>query len=247
MRVPGLARKFWTITSWRWPCRSLQLREREQGVEPLLARLADPDQDPARERDPQLARAARSSPAGAPAACRARPSAARPSPRAAPASVSSMIPIEAETGRSAASSSRVITPGFRCGSRPVSSSTSRAHAAEVLERRLAAERAQLVARDLVAELRLVAEREERLGAAGRRARARDREHLVGGQVRALAAARRPGERAVAADVAAERRQRDEDLRRVGDEPAAAAPLARRREQIVERRVEHGSDPIYPAR
>ena len=38
--------------------------------------------------------------------------------------VSSMIPIEAETGRSAASSSRLITPGFRCGSSPVSSSTS---------------------------------------------------------------------------------------------------------------------------
>ena len=35
-----------------------------------------------------------------------------------------MIPIEAETGRSATSSSRLITPGFRCGSRPVSSSTS---------------------------------------------------------------------------------------------------------------------------
>ncbi len=40
--------------------------------------------------------------------------------------VSSMIPIDAETGRSCVSSSRDITPGFRCGSRPVSSSTSRA-------------------------------------------------------------------------------------------------------------------------
>ena len=38
----------------------------------------------------------------------------------------------------------------------------------------------------------------------------------------LATPRRPGERAVAADVAAERRQRDEDLRRVGDEAVAAA-------------------------
>ena len=41
-----------------------------------------------------------------------------------PAAVSSMIPIEAETGRSAASSARLITPGLRCGRRPVSSSTS---------------------------------------------------------------------------------------------------------------------------
>ncbi len=29
--------------------------QREQRVDPLLARLADPDQDPARERDPELA------------------------------------------------------------------------------------------------------------------------------------------------------------------------------------------------
>ena len=38
--------------------------------------------------------------------------------------VSSMIPIEAETGRSASSSARAMTPGLRCGRRPVSSSTS---------------------------------------------------------------------------------------------------------------------------
>ncbi len=40
--------------------------------------------------------------------------------------VSSMIPIDAETGRSASSSARVMTPGLRCGSRPVSSRTRRA-------------------------------------------------------------------------------------------------------------------------
>ena len=34
-----------------------------------------------------------------------------------------MIPIDAETGRSAAKSSVVSTPGFRCGSSPVSSRT----------------------------------------------------------------------------------------------------------------------------
>ena len=37
--------------------------------------------------------------------------------------VSSMIPIDAATGRSSSSSARVITPGLRCGSSPVSSST----------------------------------------------------------------------------------------------------------------------------
>ena len=92
--------------------------------------------------------------------------------------VSSMIPIDAQTGRSASSSARVITPGFRCGSRPGLLEHEPRAALEVLERRLAAERAQLLARDLVAQLRLVAEREERLAAARRGAGARDREHLA---------------------------------------------------------------------
>ena len=53
--VPGLARKFWTITSWTCPCCSCRLADREQRLDPLAPRLADPDQDPARERDALLA------------------------------------------------------------------------------------------------------------------------------------------------------------------------------------------------
>ena len=37
--------------------------------------------------------------------------------------VSSIIPMDGATGRSRASSCQLITPGLRCGSRPVSSST----------------------------------------------------------------------------------------------------------------------------
>src|SRR5581483_5127013 len=95
-------------------------------------------------------------------------------------------------------------------------------------------RRELLARRAVAALGLVAEGEERLVAAGLGARARDLEHLVRAEVRALAAARRGGERAVVADVAAELRQRDEDLGRVRDEEARAALRAqrpRRLEQI----------------
>ena len=106
-------------------------------------------------------------------------------------------------------------------------------ALEVLERRLAAERAQLLPRDLVAKLGLVPEGEERLAASGGSSRPRDREHLVLGHERALPAPRRAGERAVAADVAAKRGQRDEDLRRVGDQRAAPEP-PRLGEQLVER-------------
>ena len=123
-----------------------------------------------------------------------------------------MIPIDADTGRSSSSSSRLITPGFRCGQQPRLVEHAAGAVREVLDRRREAERRELLARDAVAQLGLVAEREQRLGAAGRGAGPSDREHLVDGQVRALAAARRSRERAVAADVAAQRRQRDEDLR-----------------------------------
>ena len=162
-------------------------------------------------------------------------------PRAASRSavVSSMIPIDAATARSAASSSRVITPGFRCGKRPVSSSTRRRAAREILERRATAERGKLFACYSVARLGAVAEGEERLGAAGLRPRSRDREHLVLGEVGARAAPRRPREGAVAADVAAERRQRHEDLRRVRDERprARGAQAPRLGHEVVEGRRE----------
>src|SRR6185436_17646974 len=91
---------------------------------------------------------------------------------------------------------------------------------EVLERGREAERRELVPRRPVSPLGLVAEGEKRLTAAGALAGDGDLEHLVDVQVRALGPARRPCERAVVADVAAELRQRDEDLRAVGDDPTA---------------------------
>src|SRR5204863_9245126 len=89
-------------------------------------------------------------------------------------------------------------------------------ASRILERGRAAERGELLARDPVAEFRLVAQGEERLAATGGGPGPRDREHLVLAHVRALAAPRRLRERAVAADVPAELGERDEGLRRAGD-------------------------------
>ena len=146
-----------------------------------------------------------------------------------------MIPIDAETGRSATRSSRLITPGLRCGSSPVSSSTSFRDPCQVLERRLAIKSRELGPRDLVAELGLVAEREERLGASHCRAGAGDREHLVFAQERSLAATRRTREGAIAADVPAERRQRDEDL---GEK--ATRPPPRRRSRAAASRSSSGA-------
>ena len=93
---------------------------------------------------------------------------------------------------------------------------------QVLDRRLAAERRELVPRHAVASLGLVAEREQSLVTAGGGACAGDLEHFLVRQVRALAASRRSRERAVVADVPAELGQRDEDLGRERDERSLAA-------------------------
>src|SRR5213076_1148458 len=85
---------------------AVQRGDRLERLEPLRARLADADQDPGRERDARLA---------------GEPKCGPPRSESRSERVSIMIPWLAVTSRSAASSSRVITPGFACGRRPVSS------------------------------------------------------------------------------------------------------------------------------
>ncbi len=212
--------------------------ERPQRVEALLARLADADQDPARERDRQLAR---------------EPDRLEPQGRVL-------------VGRAPVRAALLRQPGGRRlehdphggGDRPQRGEVGARHDArvqvgqearllehgagrvrEVLERRLEAELGQLLARNAVAELRLVAEREEGLATAGGGARASYLEHLVELHEGPLAAPRGPREGAVAADVAAQLRQRDEDLRRVGDERPGEvrAALAGEPAEVLERRPE----------
>ena len=98
---------------------------------------------------------------------------------------------------------------------------------------------ELVPRGAIAQLRLVAEREEGLAAPGLGSLARDRERLVDGQVGALSPSRRSRERAVVAHVAAQHRERDEDLRRVRDVDAVLvlAHLSGGGEQLVEALLE----------
>ena len=80
--------------------------------------------------------------------------------------------------------------------------------------------AQPVPRLPPAVLGPVAEREQRLLAAERRALAGDREHLVRGEVGAVQPAGHGDEGAVAAPVPAEPGQRDEHLARIGDDTGA---------------------------
>ncbi len=93
------------------------------------------------------------------------------------------------------------------------------HRGKIGEGRLVAEMRQRLARRGVAQLGLVAQGEERLMAAGARPGTGDRQHLIGVEVSGLAAARRVGEGAIVADVAAQLGQRDEDFARIGDEAA----------------------------
>ncbi len=112
-------------------------------------------------------------------------------------------------------------------------------ALQIVDRGLRAQLRQLVAGRAIAQLGLVAQREQHLTAAGSGARARDVEHFFDRHVRALAPLRRMRERAVVADVPAQLRQRHEDLGAVRDDPAAhvVTSRARRLQQIVEWRAE----------
>ncbi len=128
MRVPGFARKFWTMTSWMCPCSSpsafsaRRASIRSSRVSPIPMRIplvngiasSPASRIVSRRRAGTLSGEAQCGPPFSPSRS---------------AVVSSMIPIDALTGLSAASSSRAITPGFRCGSSPVSSRTRRAQRA----------------------------------------------------------------------------------------------------------------------
>jgi hypothetical protein len=78
----------------------------------------------------------------------------------------------------------------------------RGHLGEVGERRVMAEPRQRLARRAVAQFGLVAQREQRLLAAGLGAGLGDRQHLVAVEIGRLAAPRRMGEGAVVADIPA---------------------------------------------
>ena len=98
----------------------------------------------------------------------------------------------------------------------------RAHRLKIVDRGLVPERVERLPRRAVAKLRLVAEREERLRAAGGRARASDREHFVRGKIRGLSRAWPLGESAIMADVPAEMGERNKHLARI--RKIAAMPL-----------------------
>ena len=121
----GAGTKFWRITSWMWPWRACSSASCSSDGHPLLLGLADADQDPAGERDLQLAGGRdRLDPPRRMLGRRARRARC---PSAARMTDSSISPCEAVTSRSRARSSRPSTPRLVCGSSPRSSARSQVH------------------------------------------------------------------------------------------------------------------------
>jgi hypothetical protein len=197
-----------------------QLTDRQQRLDPLGAGLADPDQDPRRERHASLARRRdRLEPPRRQLVRRAEVRA--PSQRKAIGGRLEHRPLRHAHLPQRSRVFHAQYPGVHVRQESRLLEDEARAPGEVLERRAASERRQLLPRDSVAPLRLVPEREERLVTPRSDPRPSHVEDLVLAQVRTLAAPRRLRERAVMADVAAELRQRDEDLGRVRHERAVA--------------------------
>ena len=196
----------------------VQIGNRLQRVDPLLARLADADQDAGRERHLQFAGQTQ----------RLQPDRGMFVGRTVVNAATLAEPLAGRLQHDALARRHLAQGGdllarhhAGIGMRQQSglAQHQRAHRGQIGDRRVVAERLQRVARGLVAQLGLVAQREQRFGATCGRAGARDGEHLVGREVDGLARARHFRERAVVTDVAAELGEGNEDLARIGDQPA----------------------------
>ncbi len=126
--VSGLARKFWTITSWTCPCARAAARiakidsARSTRFSPIPMRIPVVNGTPTRPASVRV----RSRTAGS---LSGLPKCAPPgSDHSRVEVVSSIIPMLGATGLSRVSSAQLSTPGLRCGSSPVSSSTAIAQA-----------------------------------------------------------------------------------------------------------------------
>ena len=166
MRVPGLARKFWTITSWMCPCRSCTSRiassasMRSARVSPMPIRMPVVNGDTRASRRLERGQAHRRDLVG------------RAEVRAAPPRqpLGGGLQHDALRHRHLAQAREpclVHHAGIEMRQQPRLLQHQRRRPLEIVERRLGAERPQGVAGGGVAQLRLVAQREQRLLAAGR--------------------------------------------------------------------------------
>ena len=181
MAVPGLGRKFWTITSWTCPWRRWAVGDGRQGVAP--GRPATRRCPPGRPVVKGMASAPGGLQGGQPprrGLVRA-PRGDRPG-RGRATRASSPGWRTRAAGRPGRRRSRA--PALAWGRRPVSSTHERAHGRQVVDGRGVAVLVEPGRGRRVALLGALAQGEQGLVAAGGGAGAGDGQHLVGGQVRA---------------------------------------------------------------
>ena len=219
----GLARKFWTMTSWMCPYRSWRSRMAIERVDALADGFADADQDARRERDAQLP-GERDGPDPARGHLVGRTVVRHAASRSRSESVSSMMPHAhvdlAQRGQVSLDHDAGV--GVRADSGDSFSTVSRrrrAGSASVVRCPCRRRNSRCAGEQ---RLRPVAQREQRLLGAEPAARLGERHHLVRRHRVGAGLARIAAERAVAAVVATERRQRHEDLGREGDGATATA-------------------------
>ena len=215
----------------------MQIADGEERLEALGARLADANENAGRERHAQFARILQRLKTDlGPLVGRAIVYAARfAEPRA------KGLEHNALTGRYGPQASD-LGPAHHAGigvrQEAGLAQHQRAHRLEIVDRGFVPERVERLAGGAVAQLRLVAQREQRLRAARGRPCACDREYLLRRKIARLACARPFGEGAIVADVPAEMGERNEHLARVRE--VAAMPLvaqtARGVDQLRERRL-----------
>ncbi len=181
MRVPGLARKFWTMTSWMCPWRSCRSRMassasmRSARVSPMPIRMP-------------VVKGTRARPAASSVASRTagtlsgEPKCGTPALRQP---VRRRLQHDALRHRDLAQPfdpALVHDAGIEVGQQSRLLQNQGGRLLQIVQRRLGAQRPQRLPRGGIAQLRLVAEREQRLLAARSPARPRDLQHVLRQQV-----------------------------------------------------------------
>ena len=203
------------------PIALVQIAQRQQCFDALASRLADPDQDAGGERDFGLAGCRDGGePHGRHLVGRAEMGTAllRQTLRGG-------LQHDPLRHRDPAQTLHVVEAhdaGIEVGQEPGLLEHQLRHGGEIIERRGMAELVQRLARGAVAQLRLVAEREQRLAAAGARTGLRNRQHVFGCQIGSGCPPGRLREGAVVAGIAAELGERNEDFPGIRDVGAVAA-------------------------
>ena len=177
----------------------VQRAQRQQRFHALATRLADSNQDAGRERNTLLARDANRLQSNGRHLVR-RSVVRPPGSHSRSDALSSMMPCEIDTRRSAARSDAVMHPGFTCGSSPVSVSTALAASARYDNVVSWPRRSSALARGGVSQLRFVSERKQHFLALRSLPRSSNLEHGVDRQVRQAFLSGRLREGAVVADV-----------------------------------------------